>query len=160
MHFSLIDNTKGVSLEKINVSGPSNDPNNWHSASQQNLWATPGYQNSNRVRPSSAIEDKVQLVNKSFSPDGDGFEDFLLIQFMAEKPGFLATVKIYDTEGFLVRDLADNFLLGTENTLKWDGVNNEGSLTKAGMYIVQSRLFHPDGQTFNSRKVAVLAIRL
>jgi hypothetical protein len=160
MHYSLIDNTKGVSLEKINITGPSNDRNNWHSASQQFRWATPGYPNSNRVRSSTNEEEKVQLVNKSFSPDGDGYEDVLLIRFLPEKPGYLATVKIYDAEGFLVRDLVDNFLLGTDNTVKWDGVNNEGSLTKTGMYIVQSRLFHPDGQTINSRKVAVLAVRL
>jgi flagellar hook assembly protein FlgD len=112
------------------------------------------------VRSSTNEEEKVQLVNKSFSPDGDGYEDVLLIRFLPEKPGYLATVKIYDAEGFLVRDLVDNFLLGTDNTVKWDGVNNEGSLTKTGMYIVQSRLFHPDGQTINSRKVAVLAVRL
>lgn len=160
MHYSLIDNTKGVSIEKINITGPSNDPNNWHSAAQQSRWATPGYLNSNQVRQMQTSEDKVELVNKSFSPDGDGFEDILLIRFVTEKPGYLATVKVYDVEGFKVRDLAENFLLGSESTLKWDGVDNEGRASGTGMYIIRSQLFHPDGQSYSSSKVAVLASKL
>jgi hypothetical protein len=157
MHFSLIDNTKGVSLEKINIKGPSNDSNNWHSAAEQFRFATPGYRNSNRFVAAPVGEEMVELGSKTFSPDGDGYEDVLLIQFFTDKPGYLTTVKIFDAEGFPVRDLANNFLLGTDSTLKWDGVDNEGKASRTGMYIIRTRLFHPDGQTFNVSKVAVLA---
>jgi hypothetical protein len=159
-HYSLIDNTKGVSLEKIDLNGPSNDPNNWHSASQQVNWATPGYKNSNQVVTNTIADDAIKFSSKSFSPNGDGFEDLLLIQYELEKSGYLATIKIYDAEGFIVRDLVDNFLVGTEGFVKWDGVDNEGRVGKVGMYIVQIRLFHPDGETRQYRKVAVLADRL
>ena len=157
MHFSLIDNTKGVSLERINIKGPSNDSNNWHSAAEQFRFATPGYKNSNQYIATPRGDDMVELGSKTFSPDGDGYEDVLLIRFLTDKPGYLATVKIYDAEGFPVRDLAANFLLGTDSALKWDGVDNEGRASRTGMYIIRTRLFHPDGKTFNVSKVAVLA---
>ena len=160
-HYSLIDNTKGVSLERINLKGPSNDPNNWHSASQQVKFATPGYVNSNLKSNINSVEDDaIQLSSKVFSPNSDGFEDFLLIHYEVEKSGYLATIRIFDAEGFPVRDLVNNYLLGSEGAIKWDGLDDEGSVGKVGMYIIQVRLFHTDGENRVFRKVAVLADNL
>ncbi len=46
MHFPLLKDKKGVSLERISPAKPTNDINNWHSASESSGFATPTYQNS------------------------------------------------------------------------------------------------------------------
>lgn len=143
-HYSLLNETKGVSLERILADGPSNDPNNWHSASQASGFGTPGYQNSNYENPQAGSEEIV-LLNKSFSPYSQSTDPFLLIQYNLEKSGYLATIRVFDTEGFPVRSLTNNLLLGREGVVKWDGFSDENGPVKMGWYIVATRLFHPDG---------------
>lgn len=157
-HFSLIDATKGVSLEKINLYGESNNKYNWHSASQQYLFATPGYKNSNYTssKPSEDEEYGIFADKKIFSPDRDGFDDFVLLNYKMKKPGYLATVKVFDAEGFPIADLTNNFLLGTEGSIKWDGIDAEGKIVRIGMYIIYSRWFHSDGEVKESKNVVVV----
>lgn len=155
-HFILIDETKGVGLERINILGPSNDPNNWHSASQQVLYATPGYKNSNGQTEVNNSDFGIIADKKVISPNGDGTDDFLLLNYKMEKPGYLATIKIFDAEGFPVLNLTDNNLLGTEGSLKWDGVDGEGNIIRLGIYIIISRLFHPDGDVKEFKHVVVV----
>ncbi len=157
MHFTLIDDTKGVSLERINLKGPTNDKNNWHSASSQSKFGTPGYKNSNTVVLNSAIDESLKPDKKIFTPNGDNIDDFVLLQYQLDKPGYLATIKIFDSEGFPVADLTNNFLLGTEGSIKWDGIDAEGSVVKIGMYIVYAKLLHTDGHVLESKHVVVAA---
>ncbi|MBK8668421.1 MAG: lamin tail domain-containing protein [Saprospiraceae bacterium] len=158
-HFQLIDETKGVSLEKISLKAPSNDANFWHSSSSLVLYATPGYKNSNLIKDNTATGSSKGLIpdKKVFTPNGDSIDDFVLLKYELAKPGYLATVRIYDAEGFAVADLANNLLLGTEGALKWDGIDGEGNIMRMGIYIVYSRLFHPDGDVIDSKQVVVVA---
>jgi hypothetical protein len=157
MHFELIDETKGVSLERISLSAGTNDISNWHSSSSQTRFATPGYKNSSFIDLTSTSEFGFWPDKKVFTPNGDGHDDFVLLKYNLEKPGYLATVKLFDTEGFEVLDLANNFLLGTDGFLKWEGTDSEGRLVRMGMYIVMAKLFHPDGETKNFKYVVVAA---
>lgn len=157
MHFVLIDEKKGVSLERINLNGTTNDANNWHSASTLVKFATPGYKNSNQNAISENNNIGLTPDKKVFSPNGDGFDDFVLLNYTLEKPGYLATIKIFDAEGFPVYDLTNNFLLGTEGAVKWDGIDAEGNIVKIGMYIIYCRLFHTDGDIIESKNVVVAA---
>jgi Lamin Tail Domain len=157
-HFQLIDETKGVGLERINMSAPTNDKNNWHSAAAQVNYGTPGYRNSNFSDPEN-FPDEFGVVpdKKTFTPDGDNVDDFILLNYNMEKPGYLATVRIFDAEGFPIVDLANNFLLGTGGSIKWDGVDGEGNAIRMGIYIIMTRLFHPDGNVINYRHAVVVA---
>ncbi|MBK9736182.1 MAG: Ig-like domain-containing protein [Saprospiraceae bacterium] len=157
MHFELIDETKGVSLERINLNAGSNDANNWHSASQGVNFATPGYKNSNILTGQPVSSLGFALDKKVFSPNGDGFEDFVLLQYKIEKEGFLVSIKIFDSEGFPVLDLVDNFLLGTEGAIKWDGIDGEGNKIRMGLYLIYARLFHSDGDIREYKNVVVVA---
>lgn len=159
MHFLLIDATKGVSLERISNSAPTNDPNNWHSASTLSKFATPGYKNSSYLDKNNTSIESIGILpdKKVFTPNGDGVDDFILLDYKTDKPGYLATIRIFDAEGFPVADLANNFLLGSEGSIKWDGVEGEGKIARLGMYIIQSKLFHPDGDVKMFKSVVVAA---
>ena len=94
LHYELLDKTQGISLERINFDLLSNDAN-WHSASSTAGNATPGYKNSQFNNDRIATNEFIKLNSKSFSPDGDGFEDFLLIEYELEQSGYSGTLTIY-----------------------------------------------------------------
>ncbi|MFZ1702841.1 MAG: Ig-like domain-containing protein [Saprospiraceae bacterium] len=159
-HYSLLNDTKGVSLEKIRLDGKSEDINNWHSASQEVNFGTPGYKNSNFSDNSGDRDKAISIENKIFSPYSSDYTSFLLIDYKVEKSGYLATVQIFDTEGFLVRSLTKNLLLGLVGSMKWDGINDEGQVVKMGWYVIATQLLHPDGETKTYRHSVVVGDKL
>jgi len=160
-HFSLLRNTKGVSLERINPLGNSNDRNNWHSAAESVNFGTPGYKNSNAINIIETKDERIIMRpnRKLITPDGDGTDDFILLEYLLDKPGYLATVRLFDAEGFPMTNIANNTLLSQSGAIKWDAVGNEGRALPLGMYIVFSRLFHPDGEVLESKHVIIVGQR-
>ena len=145
-HFELLDNPDGVSLERINASTSTQDPQNWTSAASSAGFATPGYQNSQNFETnSSMINDFFNIPKKTFSPNNDGHDDLFFIEYMLNNTGFLANIKIFDASGRLIKDLVRNELLATSGFIKWDGSSAEGSFAKIGIYLIWIELFNPDG---------------
>lgn len=149
-HNALLDDVDAVSLERISLTAPTNDPSNWSSASQVVGFGTPG--NTNSTLSNFNGEISIEM-NSSFSPNGDNQDDELEIQIQA-RPGFLATVNIYNDSGSHILTLNNNTLLGGDNTLVWDGNLENGDRAPIGIYIIQVSLFNPDGAT-EVRKQAV-----
>lgn len=133
-HYKLLDTKTGVSLERINPDGPTQDPNNWFSAAQSVGFATPGYRNSAFLIPQT--NDKFTLTPSIFSPDQDGFEDIMAIQYAFDKPGNMVNIYIFDTEGRRVRHLVKNELVAQEGTYIWDGLDDTGLRVRIGIYLV------------------------
>lgn len=162
MHQPLLDVLDGVSLERIHPDAPSNMSSSWFSSAQAAGFATPTYRNSQYVglaQPKAGTT--FSLASTTFSPDGDGFEDFLLIQYQTDQPGYSAKVHIYDGEGRLVHRLLNNALLGTNGLFRWDGFTADGRKAAVGIYIAWLQLFHPvTGKTIEEKRVFVLAGRL
>lgn len=156
LHYILLDDTKGVSLERISITAQSNDPNNWHSAAANALFATPGYKNSNDRTNTTGDDDTFAPDVTSISPNGDGYEDFVTFNYNLGKAGYLATLKLYDPEGSFLGDIENNTLLGTEGFIKWDGAINNSDRLRSGIYIVFSRLFHPDGDVKEFKHAIVI----
>lgn len=55
MHLSLAGNTRGVSLERLQADGPTQDKYNWHSAAGSAKYATPGRANSQQL-PAGGVQ--------------------------------------------------------------------------------------------------------
>lgn len=156
MHFALLSNTKGVSLERISYDRPANEVGNWHSASQSAGFATPGYCNSQFIQ-TGTTEEFVKIEPQVISPDNDGNNDILTIICELEKPGFELSVRVYDSEGRLVRNITDNYLAGCKNTLTWDGIKNDGSKALSGIYIIYTEAFSMKGEIKHSKNVVVVS---
>lgn len=156
MHFQLIDDTEGVSLERVRFDIESNAPQNWRSASENSRFATPGYANSASitVNPSGEMFD---LVSETFSPNQDGQDDIMILSYSLDKPNYVANISIYDAAGFKIKELSSNELLGSEGILVWDGTNSDGNIADLGIYIIVAQLFHVDGDVINFKKTTVLA---
>ena len=157
-HHVLIDKVdrKGVSLEKIVLQPFENNPFNWASSSQAGAYASPGYQNSNYFS-GVASEEMVSLPKKIFSPNQDGQDDLLVLQYSLQKGGFVASLDVYSSDGYKVKNLTNNELLGQTGIITWDGTNDHGKPEMLGIYIITGTLFHPDGQVIRVKKDCVLA---
>lgn len=158
-HFELIRDNEGISLERISLITATNEPENWFSSSEGNNFATPGYENSTRIDPTT-IEENVSLSYKTFSPNGDSDKDILFINYNLNKLGFVGNIKVYDDKGRPKKSLANNVALGAEGFFRWDGIKDDGMLAPIGMYIIQYEFFHPDGDIVQGKKVCILAQNL
>lgn len=158
-HFELLNSVKGVSLERLSFTRSTNDPGNWLSASEQVGYATPGYLNS-QYNPEGASSGFFELEREVFSPDNDGFQDVLLINYEMERSGAVATIKIYDRRGRQVRELSNNLFLGTDGTISWDGITDSGTKARIGPHIVYIDVFTADGLTETKKLPCIVAGRL
>ena len=159
-HHPLLDDPDGVSLERLNPNAPTQDRNNWHSAAATVGYATPTYQNSQAIPDQNSAADFFEIPEKKLSPDGDGFQDFLLINYKTDSPDFTAQVRIHDIEGRLVKTLLNNELLATEGFLRWDGDTDRGGKARIGIYILYAQVSKPDGTVKMFKETCVVAGRL
>lgn len=158
-HFALLDDTDGVSLERIGFDRPSDDPTNWHSAAETEGFATPGYLNSQSAN-ALLDEGSFTVEPEVFSPDNDGFNDVVMFTYRLDEPGMVGSVTIYDDGGRRVRRLVQSDLLGTQGTWSWDGITDEKEKAPIGIYVVIFEVFGLDGDLKVSKSVCVLAHRL
>lgn len=154
MHFALLNEVKGVSLERIDYNRPSNDKTNWHSAAEDVGFATPGYQNSQFQKVE--ITDGISISPETFSPDNDGIDDVLNISYQFAEAGYVANIVIYDAKGRLIKNLLLNELLGTKGTFSWDGINENNEKAAIGIYIIYVEAFKLNGETKKFKKTGVL----
>ena len=158
-HFPTLASFDGVSLERISLAVSAADPDNWHSASSRVNYASPGYSNSQRRLTADEPESALSLANQTFSPNGDGVDDVLEINYDLDFIGANARVNIFDANGVLVRTLRQNTLLDPEpGTFFWDGRTDDNNKARVGMYIVLLEVTNQQtGSKEVFKEVAVLA---
>lgn len=158
MHYPLLNDTKGITLERISPDRPTNDKTNWHSAAETAGFGTPGYKNSQFSLEGTG--DEVFIEDELFSPDNDGDRDNLSIGYAFSEPGLVANVTIYDKNGRSVRRLAENVLLSQNGSVSWDGFNDNREKALSGIYIIYFETYSTSGQVKKYRKTCVLATKL
>ncbi|MEM6844033.1 MAG: lamin tail domain-containing protein [Bacteroidota bacterium] len=154
-HHPILDDVRGVSLERISWDADVNDPNNWQSAAQTVGFATPGYVNSqlSTVHQTSAT---LSVEPKVFTPDQDGFQDYAQIHYRWATAGNVANVIIFDSQGRKVRHLARNTMLGEQGFLRWDGTGDTQQPLPMGYYLIYFEVFHTNGQVSVLKEKVVL----
>lgn len=157
-HYALLNDNDGKSLERITFGGEMNNPDNWHTASENVDWGTPGYQNSQFAMPTSLGD--VSLDPQLFSPDNDGYNDVLTINFDLTGTDNVVDVTVYDNQGRPIRQLKDNYFMGQTGTIFWDGINDGGSKAAIGTYIILVSVRNEVGEETLYKLVAVLGGQL
>ncbi|MDX1942442.1 MAG: lamin tail domain-containing protein [Saprospiraceae bacterium] len=160
LHFALLDDDEGVSLERLSPTTPTQSNGNWHSAASTVGFATPGYQNSQFFTSNNNTNKIINLSNSTFSPDGDGFEDVLIIEYNADQPGLSVNIRIFDAQGRMVKRLIDNESLAAQGSFKWDGTTDDATKARIGIYIIWTELFSPGGRVEQNKLTCVLAGKL
>jgi hypothetical protein len=155
MHSPFLANAEGVSLERRSFSAGTNEKGNWHSASAEAGYGTPGYKNS-QMEGVFADRPVVHFEPESFSPNNDGYNDIFLIEYETGQPGFVANVKIFDSSGRFVQDLVKNEMLSTAGSISWNGEDRTGRRQQAGVYVVWVEFFNAAGEVYRFKKGVVL----
>jgi|DewCreStandDraft_4_1066084.scaffolds.fasta_scaffold18813_3 hypothetical protein len=156
MHLPLLVDYKGISLERINPDLPTNQRQNWHSAAQSAGFATPTYKNS-QYSDLSISDNEISIDPEIFSPDNDGYNDVLKINYKLSKSGYIANVLIFNSKGVLIKNLIKNEYLGTEGNFIWDGYTDNLIKADIGIYIVFVEIFDTEGNVKRYKKSATLA---
>lgn len=81
-------------------------------------------------------ENGISFSPNPFSPDDDGFEDNLFINYRLDAADYLLRVRIFDRYGREVRELVNNYQAGFEGSLIWDGLTDDRTKNRVGIYIV------------------------
>ena len=159
MHFQLLKNFEGVSLERSSFKLNSNEAGNFRSATAASGFATPGYKNSQQTEH-HLNNDEFSLISKTFSPDNDGFEDLLQVSYRMPAPGMVANAKIFNDKGNLIKHLMKNSTLNAEGLFVWDGLNEFNSAAGSGIYFILAEIFDVSGNVKQFRRSFALAVKL
>ena len=158
-HNANVSNKAGRSLERINPQLAANDPRSWSTCANSN-GGTPGSTNS-ILAVSLPTQSKLSFSPNPFSPDGDGREDFTLVQYELPLRTALINIKIYDVKGRLIRLLANNEPSGSRGAIVWNGLDSENQKARIGMYVVLLEAIDEHGTHLETAKgVVVLAGQL
>ncbi|MEM9836744.1 MAG: lamin tail domain-containing protein [Bacteroidota bacterium] len=158
LHSELLDDEDGVSLERVNPKSATQVDGNWFSAASRVGFATPTRVNSQRrdVIGTPDSDTFFFLDEDTVSPDGDGFQDALLLQYNTPSAGWNARIRIYDANGRLVKVLRRVELLAGAGIILWDGTNDDGDRVRTGVYVLLIERFEPDGSTATEKLAAVV----
>jgi len=154
MHFRLLEDKEGVSLERIDYKQAVNDASNWHSAAAAAGFATPAQVNSQSNELSEIRAECFSVIPDIFTPDLDGVDDFAQIQYACQQTGTVASVTIFDTNGRMVCRLIQNQTLANNGIFRWDGTKENGEKAKMGYYLLLIETFDLDGNV-NTVKLKV-----
>ena len=159
MHIKLLQDGDGVSLERVSFKDNVNAMGNFKSAAQSVGSATPTAKNSQEF-DSSVAKSRVSIANKVFSPDNDGFDDVLKIDYNFITNGYVANVNIYTDRGLLVRKLQRNTTIASDGFFTWDGLNDAGVKSNIGIYVIKFDAFTLNGKIESFKQTCVLAAKL
>ena len=144
MHSRLLRNKAGVALERRSYDRPANEGSNWFSAASTVGYGTPGYANSQSSE--YLVEERCfDFSATRLSPDGDDYEDELVVEYRLDEAGLGARCEVYDARGVQVRRLLNNDLLGSHGQIIWNGRNDQGQLLPTGQYLLVLTLFDTEG---------------
>lgn len=161
-HSALLRDHNGISLERLQPNAPTQNAGNWHSAAGSVGYASPTGPNSQLREGNPPLEtDKLFfLTEPTFSPDGDGFQDYLLLEYRQPEVGYLVDIQIFDAQGRETIRLGTRELLANEGAFLWDGSTRDAQKARVGIYVIVIEYYSPNGDTKRETHTCVLAGKL
>jgi hypothetical protein len=141
-HTDFLNVSAGVSLERLNPNRSSLEAGNWNTASQMAGFGTPGKRNSQYIELTNNSINEVTLEPEIFSPENG---QTLNIKYHFDTPSLIGEVIIFDSTGRDVRKLISGQILYIEDTITWNGDDDNGRRLAAGIYIVFFRAYNSSG---------------
>lgn len=158
-HFALITNHEGVALERIDPEQAGAEKSNWFSAAANVGYGTPGYQNS-QFRSDLQLQGTVTLTPPVFSPDSDGFDDYLLINYTFPESGYVCNITAFDASGRMVKQIVRNGICATKGFYRWDGSDEKNQRLLIGIYVILTEAYNLQGKTKKFKNAVTLARRI
>lgn len=150
-HLQILDNVKGVSLERI-FDDSGSVPENFTSGVESTNFATPGYENANFQNGNANSEGVFSVESTVFSPNADGDTDQLIMRINLPSNGYLTTIQVFNIHGQKVKTIQTNQLSGQEDISRWDGTFDDGTIAPVGHYILFFQAFNENGDSISQKK--------
>ena len=155
-HHPTLKDLHNVSLERIDPMGNTQEAENWQSASAIVGYNTAGWENSQHIEDSGSESDKAfWLEEETFSPNNDGHEDLLVINYLMPTAGYTVTIDAYTRHGAHVCRVADNMLIDSKGQVRWDGTTRDGAMVAAGLYVIVVRAANDDGDKIEIKLIVI-----
>lgn len=142
-HYRFLADEKGVSLERISLELSANDFENWTSASEQINWGSPTTKNSQTI-PTNLFD--FELTTQIITPNGDGIEDELQIQYAFDDENWMGTFTIFNRNAHKIITFDKHKNLGKQGLVHWDITNDNGQLISVGFYVLMIELYNDKGE--------------
>lgn len=155
MHYPLLVDAEGVALERIRNNGTTNASDNWHSASSQSGYGTPGSINSQAITATETEDQGLTIEPAIISPDNDGHNDIATITLTGNTG--TGTIRIMNESGKEIKMVAEGEYLGMRNEYTWDGSTQSGAIAPVGIYIIVSETTLEKGKIIRTKKPIVVA---
>ncbi|MCP4521361.1 MAG: lamin tail domain-containing protein [Cytophagales bacterium] len=140
LHYSLLENTKGVSLERLSFDLETNDNENWNSASELIDWGSPTTQNSQfqelTNKQGASLTNDILSLNRNQE---------LAIQFQ-EESDWVASFSVYFRNGYKVASFGESTYIAKNGIIHWDLMTSSSVLT-IGFYIVVIEMYNEKGDS-------------
>lgn len=155
-HHAAVKDRHNVSLERMSPLAPSSDSTNWCSAASGAGYNTAGWPNSQAAGSSSESSTRRHFFigQDYFTPNADGVDDQLVINYTMPEAGYTLTAKLYTRSGSYVATLVDNHLLGTAGQYRWDGCDSQSVEVEPGLYVIVFSATSPSGKSLTEKLVA------
>jgi hypothetical protein len=121
--------------------------------------ATPTGTNSQEADLENEDATPYSIINSVFSPDSDGFKDFLALNFLLETGDYIGSVWVIDLEGREIIQLLSNESLGKSTIVQWDGRDEDQLLADAGIYVLFIQLWDAFGNVNEYKETCALVKR-
>jgi hypothetical protein len=151
MHHQLLQQTKGVSLELVQLNGKPQ----WHSAATP-PGGTPALANSQQQPEVTQNKQVFSFEPRIFSPNQDGRDDLLGICWQDQAPGGLLNIYIFNSQGSMIRHLVNQAVAASDDCVYWDGTTDSGQLAGSGRYLIRCELFWLDGKRVSKQHMVGL----
>lgn len=139
LHVSGLSETRGVALERIDTESATNIAGNWTSASAQTRYGSPGCPNtSSGLEPAGTTNSKDVYIVEPYQLPG---LDCYRIYYTFHSDGVRGNILVFDREGRLVDQAANNILLGQNGSFDWRSPLN----LSPGVYLVYMEAFEDKG---------------
>ncbi len=152
-HHPALEDSEGVSLEKINISLTSGSKSSWQSAAKDYGNATPGAPNSQVFNPGMGqVKKPYALSGHTIFLGEMGEKGEFRIQFNLQEPSYSCVLVLYDVSGQPLAKLYDGRIRQDE-LFRWFGEVMGSFFGQPGNYVVQIQLLHPSKkiEVFNER---------
>ncbi len=135
-HHELVVNPEGISLERTNL---NSEKAIWASASSDYGYATPGAENSQTL--TDVLQNVFYAEPIVFNPYQANENNTTKLKYQLNAIGSSASVEVLNKNGLAVRTLLNNFTLGTQGEIEWDGKDNSGQLLPVGYYVFKINVY-------------------
>ena len=146
MHFPLLGERAGVALERVRPGSPTTSPGNWHSASSVSGYGTPTARNS-QYMAADTLPGELQLSSRILSPDLDGIDDLLMVNWRFPVTGNTISMRVLDIQGRTITTLLRNGLAGTSGEISWNGLQDGGRRMTAGPCVLWAEVTDNRGRS-------------